>query len=146
MYVLNLQEASLLEHLAAATSESDWIHALATQEAAAAGMDLHSYMMAIEQQQQAEQQSEWWTQAALAEQEAAAAGMDLHSYAAALQAEHASQQDHELALQEQAAYLEGVALYEAELMAQQAGLSPEQYACLQGLEAHLQQAQELGLI
>ena len=183
----SLQEALLLEQLAvqqhaqleAEAAQAQHLHLLAAQEAAAAGMDLPTYIAVLqaheeqqlaelahyqqqqqlaelaqyqEQQQLAQYQQQALASAhaqgcdpatlqALAEQEAAAAGMDLPTYAAALQ-------QTELALLEEAAYLEGVAQHEAELARQQqAAMPPALLAHLQQLQlAQLQQAQALGLL
>ncbi|AKU20810.1 hypothetical protein [Massilia sp. NR 4-1] len=161
------QQLAAQQHaqLEAETAQAQHLHLLAAQEAAAAGMDLPTYIAVLqaheqqqlaqlqEQQQLAQHQQQQALAAAhaqgcdpatlqaLAEQEAAAAGMDLPTYAATLQ-------QTELALLEEAAYLEGVAQHEAELARQQqAAMPPAILAHLQQLQiAQLQQAQALGLL
>lgn len=216
MTMQSLQEALLLEQLAAEeyagleaqAAEQEYLYQLATEEAAAAGFDLPTYVAVLQQHEQElaehaqyqEQQelaelAHYHEQAqlaklaqyqeqqqlaelahyqeqqqlaelaqyealvhascagqgeeadpavlqALAEQEAAAVGMDLATYAAALQQEEA-----QLAALEEAAYLEGAALHEAEMAQQQAGLPAELLAYLQQVQAaQVQQARALGLL
>ncbi len=120
--------------------------AMATEEANAAGMDLETYVAVLEQE----------VAHAHATAEANAAGMDLPSYIAAIHAEAGQAQEIEAAMQEELAYQQGAALYQAELdaHAQAAAqtqalqsLSPEELAHLQHVEhSHLAELQALGLV